>query len=179
MAYFYCNRNEESRRDPGNVLRCFVKQLAISQDKQAIRDVVLQMYKEKQGTGFASTHLTYKEAEGLLPKLMRPYSQTTLVIDALDECHEESRLKLIATFDRLIEDLPQLKIFISSRRDGDIKHQLHKKANLGIEATDNQNDIAKFVHDTIETNQQQRRLPISDDLRKQIVETLLHKSRGM
>jgi predicted NACHT family NTPase len=179
VAYFYCNRNEELRRDPENVLRCFVKQLAISRDKQAIRDIVVEVYKGKQDTGFASAQLTYKEAEALLPKLMRPYSRTMLVLDALDECQEQSRLRLIATFNRLIQDLPSLKIFVSSRRDGDIKHQLEKNANLGIEATDNKDDIAKFVHDTIEADRRLRRLPISDGLRDQIVQTLLHKSRGM
>src|ERR1700730_4142349 len=109
VAYFYCNRNEELRRDPENVLRCFVKQLAISRDKQAIRDIVVEVYKGKQDTGFASAQLTYKEAEALLPKLMRPYSRTMLVLDALDECQEQSRLRLIATFNRLIQDLPSLK----------------------------------------------------------------------
>jgi len=139
----------------------------------------MQMYKEKQATGFASTQLRYREAEDLLLELMRPYSRTTLVVDALDECRKESRSKLITTFNRLIQRQPHLKVFISSRRDGDIKHQLQKEANFGIEATDNQDDIAKFVYDTIKTKQKKRRLPLSDELCEQIVETLLHKSRGM
>ena len=48
LAYFYCDRNEESRRDPENVLCSFVKQLSISPDEQAIQDLLVEIYKKKQ-----------------------------------------------------------------------------------------------------------------------------------
>ena len=179
LAYFYCNRNEELRRDPENVLRSFVKQLSISRDEQAIQDALVEIYKKKKRTGFSSAQLTYEEAESLLSNLMQAYSRTTLVLDALDECRESSRFALIDTFGRLITVSSQLKILISSRRDQDIKLQLEKKANIGIEATDNQDDISKFVLVRINEDQQRRRIALSDILRKQIVETLLDKSRGM
>ena len=53
------------------------------------------------------------------------------------------------------------------------------EANLGIKATDNQNDIAKFIQDTIDADQSSRRFPLSDGLRNQIVQTLLNKSAEM
>lgn len=139
----------------------------------------MRAYKGKRDTGFASAQLTYKEAEALLPQLMRAYSRTTLILDALDECYEKSRLKLIHTFNHFIQDSPLLKVFISSRCDEDIKHQLEMEANLGIKATDNQNDIAKFIQDTIDADQSSRRFPLSDGLRNQIVQTLLNKSAEM
>ena len=179
LAYFYCNRNEESRRDPENVLRSFVKQLSISRDEQAIQDALVEIYKKKQRSGFASAQLTYEEAESLLSKLMQAYSRTTLVLDALDECREGSRLALIDTFRRLIELSSQLKILISSRRDQDIKLQLEMEASVGIEATDSQDDISKFVLARIGEDQERRRRPLSDTLRQEIVETLLDKSQGM
>jgi len=179
LAYFYCNRNEESRRNPENVLRSFVKQLSISRDERAIQGALTEIYKKKQRTGFASAQLTYEEAESLLPILMQAYSRTTLVLDALDECHEDSRIALIDTFGRLIKVSPWLKILISSRRDHDIKLQLEKEANVGIEATDNHDDISKFVLARIDEDHQRRRTPLSDKLREQVVQTLLDKSQGM
>jgi Cdc6-like AAA superfamily ATPase len=179
LAYFYCDRNEESRQDPENILRSFVKQLSISQDEEAIQDVLVEIYKKKKRTGFASSQLTFEEAESLLLNLMQAYSRTTLVLDALDECREGSRSMLIDSFARLIKVSPQLKIFISSRRDKDIKLQLEKESNVGIEATDNQDDISKFVLARIDEDQQRRRRPFSDKLRRQIFETLLDKSQGM
>ncbi len=161
------------------MLRSFVKQLSISRDERAIQDALVEIYKKKQRTGFASAQLTYEEAESLLPNLMQAYSRTTLVLDALDECHEGSRIALIDTFGRLLKVSPWLKILISSRRDHDIKLQLEKEANVGIEATDNHDDISKFVLASIDEDHQRRRKPLPDELRQQIVQTLLDKSQGM
>lgn len=161
------------------MLRSFVKQLSISRDEQAIQGTLAEIYKKKQRTGFASAQLTYEEAESLLPNLMQAYSRTTLILDALDECYESSRIALIDTFDRLIKMSPWLKILISSRRDHDIKLQLEKEANVGIEATDNHDDIRKFVLARIDEDHRRRRVPLSDKLREQLVQTLLDKSQGM
>jgi Cdc6-like AAA superfamily ATPase len=179
LAYFYCNRNEESRRHPENVLRSFVKQLSISRDEQAVQASLADIYKAKQRTGFASARLTSEEAESLLPKLMQAYTRTTLVLDALDECHEDSRSSLIEAFSRLIQMSLQVRILVSSRRDQDIKLQLEKEANVGIEATDNHDDIRKYVLARIDEDRQRRRIPLSDKLREQIVQSLLDKSQGM
>lgn len=48
LAYFYCNRNEDSRRDRENILRSFVKQLSLSKDKDAIHEVVVESYYKKR-----------------------------------------------------------------------------------------------------------------------------------
>jgi hypothetical protein len=97
----------------------------------------------------------------------------------LDETHKKPRTELIDIFGYLINESPQLKVFISSRRDDDIKNQLAKGANIGIEATDNGNDIGKFVMDQIDQAQKHRRNPISPDLRQDIIQVLLDKSQGM
>jgi hypothetical protein len=97
----------------------------------------------------------------------------------LDETYKQPRAELIDTFGYLINESPRLKIFISSRRDDDIKSQLAKGANVGIEATDNENDIGKFVMDRIDQAQKHRRNPISPDLRQDIIQVLLDKSQGM
>jgi hypothetical protein len=179
LAYFYCNRNEETRQDPENILRSFVKQLSISPAGDAIQQSLVEAYKKKERTGFASAKLTFEESKTLLLELAQTYSRTTLVLDALDETHKQPRAELIDTFDYFIHQSPQLKIFISSRRDDDIKSQLAKGANVGIEATDNENDISKFVMDQIDQVQKHRRNPISPSLRQHIIQVLLDKSQGM
>jgi hypothetical protein len=178
LAFFYCNRDESSRRDPANILRSFVKQLSTSRNNLAIQDVLVDVYKKKRDSGFASATLTPDEAESLLPKLMEAYSRTTLIVDALDECEEDSRRTIIDVCNRLT-DRAKVKILVSSRRDRDINQQLEKGANLGIEATDNGNDISRFVYAKINEYQQQRRVPLSDEMREEIVRTLLEKSDGM
>jgi hypothetical protein len=110
---------------------------------------------------------------------MCAYRRTTIVLDALDECDEESRLNLIKIFDRLTNDISNLKIFISSRRDDDIKRRLELKTNLGVDVTNNQEDIRKFVLAKLEEGQLDRRKPFTDELRTNIVDILFEQSNGM
>lgn len=183
LAFFYCNRAEESRRNEEDVFRSFVKQLGFSSDSCKIHRSLLAIYKKKQESGFASECLTLGECETLLVDFMSAFTRTTLILDALDECYEESRSRLIKCFTRMIKRVPNLKILISSRRNDDIKRQLRMEANLGIEATDNEDDIRKFVLEKIEQDRLRREdegLPlISDKLKTEIVTTLFTKSHGM
>ncbi|KAJ9292711.1 hypothetical protein DTO271G3_8525 [Paecilomyces variotii] len=179
LVYFYCNRNEESRRKPEQILRSFIKQLSISNDKKAIHQAFAKSYNERWQTGFSSRDLSLDECEKLITDLASTYPKVTFVLDALDETETRSRKRLLDFFSYLIEHVINVKIFISSRRDGDIKRQLGRKANISIEATDNHDDIAKFVAERISENEKDRQYPISESLKSKIIDTLLDKSRGM
>lgn len=179
LAYFYCDRNQDSRRDLENILCTLVKQLSTSPNVDGIHNSLVQLYFQKRRSGFSSNKLTIEESESLLFELIQAYPETTVVLDALDECDRNVRGQLIEIFNRLVSKSKRLKVFISSRRDTDIKHQLERKANVGIEATDNKDDISKFVEDSINKDQLRRRLPIPDELRADIIQTLLEKSEGM
>lgn len=179
LAYFYCDRNRGPRRNPENILRSFVQQLSISPSQDMIQDCLVQLYNEKRREGFSSNKLSFAESETLLFQLIQPFSRTFLVLDALDECEKSLRGQLIEVFNRLLSASKGLSIFISSRLDADIKYQFEKKANLGIEATDNQNDIITFVAEKIESSQLKRRIKIPEGLQRDITETILDKSGGM
>jgi hypothetical protein len=156
-----------------------VQQLSISPSQDMIQDCLVQLYNQKRREGFSSNKLSFVESEALLLQLIQPYSRTFLVLDALDECDKSLRGQLIETFNRLLSASKGLSIFISSRRDADIKYQLEKNANVGIEATDNQNDIITFVAEKIESSQFKRRIKIPEDLQRDISQTILDKSGGM
>ncbi|GAB1196399.1 hypothetical protein APSETT444_005669 [Aspergillus pseudonomiae] len=179
LVYFYCNRNEELRRKPKEILCNFVKQLSIADDQTVIHDSLLQIYDDRRQRGFLSKDLSLEESEALLTQLISTYPKTILVLDALDESEEGSRQGLINYFCRLVDQIQNLKIFISSRRDEVIASRLETNANVGIDATDNQNDIAKFVSQKIDEDEKKRANPISSELKHDIVRILLDKSQGM
>lgn len=101
-------------------------------------------------------NLSLEESESLVLALTKAYSETILILDALDETDVEDREDLMETIDRLVSQSANLKVLISSRRDNDIKRRLKLKANLSVEATDNRDDISKFVREKIEDAQQGR-----------------------
>ncbi|EIT74711.1 hypothetical protein AO1008_11131 [Aspergillus oryzae 100-8] len=175
LVYFYCNRNEGLRRKPKEILRSFVKQLSITDDQTVIHESLLQVYMDKRQRGFSSTDLSLEESEALLAQLISIYPKTILVLDALDESEEGSRQGLISYFSRLVEQIQNLKIFITSRRDEDIACRLKSKANVGINATDSQDDIAKFVSQKIDEDEKNRATPISVELKYDIVRIILDK----
>src|SRR5437667_4609582 len=87
MAYFYCNRNDTTRRSPEIILRSFVKQLSISQGEGTIHNALVEVYNVKKRGGFASAKLTFEDCKSLLPALIQTYPRTLLVLDALDESY--------------------------------------------------------------------------------------------
>lgn len=116
----------------------------------------------------------------MLADLFQLYPQTTLVLDALDECDKETRLGFINILDNLIaESTKPIKILISSRRDRDIKHRFKDGPNLEIRAIDNQEDIAMFVKHEITASEKYWQHEISFELQELICDTLVDRSGGM
>jgi hypothetical protein len=180
LAYFYCDRNESIRQDPELILNSFARQLSVSQNGDAIQRSLVQLYYQKRKTGFASGKLKMEETRDILLQLVRIYAQTTLVLDALDECDKETRTQLVDILDTLVTQSPKpVKIFISSRPDRDIKHRFECGPNVHIKATDNRVDIAKFVDDKLKNSPDHWRNSISPDLKREIRETIVNKSEGM
>ena len=181
LAYFYCDRNQIDRQDPELLLRSLVRQLSVTQTEEMIQPLISQRYYQERKNGFATGELKFEESLALLAQLIQSYPQVTLVIDALDECDKLTRVRLIDALDRLIEESSSLlKIFISSRPDGDIKDRFALGPNMEIRATDNRVDIIKFVNNKLEDS-----IPwtwkrqVSASLKVEIAEVLIDKSDGM
>ena len=140
------------------------------------------MYDKKNATGFASNQLSLEECQDQLRELIEIYPQTTLVLDALDECDKIARVGLVDFLNELIKDSSKLlKIFVASRPDRDLRIEFGSGSNVEIKADDNEEDIEKYVEDTITNTNSPHfwRKRISNELRKHVCETLLSRSEGM
>lgn len=177
FAYFYCDRNQTDRQDPTSILSSFVRQLSTTRNADAIPRPTVQMYDQKRQTAFASGKLNIDESEIVLAELFQMYAQITLVVDALDECEKKTRLDFVERLDKLTANSSNpVKIFISSRRDRDIKYHFENGPSLEIRATDNRDDIAMFVSCEI---QKFRQAEVSSELQELICSTLVEKGEGM
>jgi hypothetical protein len=125
---------------------------------------------EKKRQGFLSNSLSLTECQELLIKMISQYSKTILILDALDECEEDSRYNFMEVLSRLVEQNLPVRIIISSRPDDDISAEFRYGANFKLSATDNSHDIMTFVHGKIEeyrnSKKSKRRINfvISDEL---------------
>ena len=185
LAYFYCTRNtaEPERAEPEHIARSLVRQLSRPKSGQRLFSLVTDAYQQRKEKFFADGHLRLEESLELIISLTRHYSITIIVIDALDECNEKTRYKLINGLTSIIKKGSNLvKIFVSSRDDKDIVLSLQDLPNLYIKASHNTQDIRKYVHNEVEQAIADKRLlrgNISKGLQQEVIQTLVNGAQGM
>lgn len=142
-----------------------------------------EAYEAREKNGFAGGPLNMKESIDLIIELTKHRTLTTIIIDALDECHSSERDNLLDALSRLLqESVGLVKIFVSSRDDQGIACHLADCLNLRIEAAKNQPDIVRFVDLEVDQLIAKKRLldgNISEILKVQIKEALNNGAQGM
>lgn len=176
FAFFYCKRDEESRRNPLSVLQSCVRQLSTPTARSNEMRAVLRRlcYKSRLEGG----NLSFALCKQQLLESVNLYPKTTIVLDALDECDPDTRCELVETIDYLLSEARRpLKVLISSRPDGDIRDCFAARPTVAIDATDNHGDIQKYIGEAIVKHRRWNR--ISKPLRDEIIRTLSDRSGGM
>ena len=183
--YFYCTRNpaEPERATPDTILRSLVRQLACSTSDGTILEPVKELYKSREQNGFAAGPLTLDESTALIIELSQNRPLTTIIVDALDECDLSSRGDLLDALSGILQDSCGLvKILVSSRADADIVCHLSDCVNLRIEASQNQEDIERYVNFEVEYLIKRKKLlrgNVPEDLRQTIATYLRVEAKGM
>lgn len=188
LAYFYCNYKEADRRDPEYILRAIVKQLCTIEPELPLPRLVTTLYKSRESKGFQSGPLTLDESKTLILGLSAGFVQTIICIDALDECNENTREKLLHALQHILKSsnlrssTGSIKIFVTSRDDDDIVLELGGIPNVYIRSSDNTSDINYFVESEIERCIRERKIlrgSVGLELKTQIIKTLTDGSDGM
>ncbi|WQF90410.1 Putative P-loop containing nucleoside triphosphate hydrolase [Colletotrichum destructivum] len=109
-VYFYCSRNpaEPGRSDPSQIAASIARQLSAPVAGGPLLDDAVRAYQQREENGFASGPLRLEESKDLIIKLLDRYKDATatIVIDALDECAEASRGRLLELLEDLLETSP-------------------------------------------------------------------------
>jgi hypothetical protein len=190
VAYFYCSRNpaEPERAKPEEILRSISKQLSSSELDLPIREPVVDMYKTKKAEadkdGSPLMKLTLRECVKLILALLE-INPATIIIDALDECDPALRQRhnLLVALDEIVQKSANIvKVFVSSRDDNDIAIRLGKSTNVIIRASDNSEDIERFIKTEVEQSIESGLLlsgEVPPELKSQIITTLIDGAQGM
>jgi hypothetical protein len=167
-------------------MRSILKQLSCSSSALPVRDPVAKAYKERkkeaEDNGCEPAKLSATECVGLIVNLLES-NPATIIIDALDECDPARRHELLAGLDNIIQQSASLvKVFVSSRDDNDIVCRLNHSPNLFIRASDNSEDIERFVLSEVAQCIKDKRLlsgRVSEGLKSRITATLEDGAQGM
>ena len=186
MAYFYCNRAEENRREPQSILNTLIQQLAQTRTeskKYELLKPVVEIYLDREEKGQTSSPLSLGESQELLVQLTNIYPQTTICIDALDEVETETRLHLLKALKNIIEKSKNLvKIFATTRMETDILRQFQMFPRIELQPDDNIGDINRFVEMKIQSTIDDGLLlegDVPDELKVELCDVLCKRSRGM
>lgn len=181
MAYFYCSRttNDTRQQDPRAVLLSILRQLAAPLPGLPLKSPIISIYDKETTRGSQEAHLSINEIiSQLLELIQNHYQNVTLIFDALDEVDVNGRLQLLDAFTRLTYNPKTVvKTLISSRNDPDIETQFSRIPNVSITATDNADDIRKFVHQEISHRLLRGRA--SKQIRERVESDLNGKANGV
>ena len=125
-AYFYCAKStaEPERAKPAEIMGALLRQLCSSKLDEPIREPVAKVYEARRKKAdedcSAIRRPTIQDCTSLITQLTQDYP-AIIILDALDECEEDTRHEILEAFDCILEQSTEIvKIFVSSRDDVDI-----------------------------------------------------------
>ncbi|RPB12644.1 hypothetical protein P167DRAFT_574015 [Morchella conica CCBAS932] len=190
LAYFYCNYKEDNRRRPETVLRTLVKQFCLKSpgDPNFVPLPVSSIYVQRERDGHASGELRCQESTDLIINLSRMYHQVTIIVDALDECYNETRRELFLSLRSIVKSGSNVKVFLASRFEQDIALMFEGYKCHYIQASDNTQDINNYIDLQLNLHCDARRYgaeklllegKVNEALKEEIRHTLKIKANGM
>lgn len=162
--------------DPSLVVSGLVKQLCRS--KASIPSELLRFKRD-------SLRPSFEGLQNILTSLACSYSQTFIIIDALDECPIDKRHAIIGLLDEFVSSVSCAKVFITSRKESDIAEAFARQEIpiVEIKADDVAADVGRYVNDEVRRLRKGyngRQLYIkSNALEEKIIRTLTEKAEGM
>ncbi|CAF9943521.1 MAG: hypothetical protein ALECFALPRED_000540 [Alectoria fallacina] len=188
IAFFYCARNtaEPERAKPVEIMGALLRQLASSKPDLPVKEPVAKEYemrrKKAEDDCSSLKKLTVQDCTRLIIELIKDHP-ALIILDALDECEENTRHELLEAFDEIISHSAEVvKVFVSSRDDIDIKLYLENSRNISINVENNGSDIARFVQLEVDRLISKRLLldgKVSLKFKRKMVETLINGAQGM
>ena len=184
VAFFYCSQQHSSSVD---VLRSLLAQLSYGTDGDLVQPVRrwfelqtgLSFKTEKKLQASILPHLarkvSSKECVELLSEILSYTTQTTFIIDALDECHDHHQL--LDHLKEMQEKSWKLKIFVSSRTSiYPMSNFIHHRV---IEHFDSSSDMRHFIDCEIHSRVRRDRSGMTELQAKVLRKLLMSRADGM
>ena len=184
VAFFYCSQNRSNSAD---VLRSLLAQVSHGTDGDLVRPV-REWFELQAGVSFKTNkklhtsvlpHLarkiSSKECVELLTDILQSTTQTTFIIDALDECHEHYELS--AHLDSMRRQSKNLKIFVSSRMANYLMYD-YTIINVPIHS-DTSSDMIRFIDCEIHAPARRDQSGMTPAQAKVLRQLLISRAHGM
>ena len=188
LAYFYCSQKGTDPRtsNTGEILRALLRQLTGCDARLALRGTAGQEYRQRK------EEAEYKGAQVLPLDIQETVAHilaiteadpATIILDALDEVDDLERVELFDALEQIVQESHNVvKIFISSRTDGDIVERYEQCTQIRVDHDRTLHDIYKFVEHKVSEAISSKKIlrgKVSSTLRNDIVKKLSEGANGM
>lgn len=149
---------------------------------------MVQAYKVAEHDGFASGGLALDESRTIISKYATDHAVTYIFLDALDECADESRHRLIQALKEIVDGVSSsiVKVLVTSRDDVPLGtfFDTDRILDVQVDSDRNQQDIDHYVQAQLSQLILQKRLsllsrPVSSELQETIADNLTKGAKGM
>ncbi|KAK4078540.1 uncharacterized protein Triagg1_2871 [Trichoderma aggressivum f. europaeum] len=168
VAYIYCNFRQQDEQTAEKLLTNLLKQLA--QAQSSLPEMVKDLYDKHEKR---RTRPSLDEITATLHSMTAAYSRTFIVIDALDECQDLSRLRLLDEIFNL-QAKTGANIFATSRINDTIRRRFDGSATVEISA--DESDVVAYLDGQMTLR---RSDIINDDIQDKIRTGVLKAAGGM
>jgi len=139
IAYLYCNFRRQQEQKPADLFASLLKQLV--QEQSSVPESIkgLYMCHKDRRTRPLSTEILK-----VLPSVIRDYSRTFVIIDALDECQISDGVRRILLSEILdLQAKTGANLFATSRFIPEIEKEFKRGLSLEIRASDE--DVQRYL----------------------------------
>jgi hypothetical protein len=153
------------------ILSMLVKQLCWN--IEVLPEKVLEFYRKSESN---ARQPTSNDLKALFTECLNCLGKTFLVFDGLDEYEERQRTHLLKFVNEAVSQQLNMKIFITSRDEIDIKHTLRRCQCSSIEIySQTQGDVVKVVRHRVANELGH----IDAESKEEIIKLLIEKSGGL
>lgn len=140
VGFVYCDFQQRAQQKAVDILASLLKQLI--QKLSAVPEIVRSLYKEHKNN--TSSSCPIGDIAKALQSAVSSYARVFIVIDALDEC--EDRSKLLTEISK-IQVQTQANLFTTSRPIQEIKIEFEKlfEGNTSFEIRATDEDLKKYI----------------------------------
>lgn len=171
VAYIFCEYKRQVEQNATALLAAILRQLVPT--RGAIPEPVLRLHEKHCERG---TSPSLEEIFNTLQYILKYYSKLYVVIDALDECSDDDRAKLLDKI-RALQRNPSANICLmaTSRYIPAIENAFKGEPKLDVQASDH--DVKRFIASQI--GRMPEFVKINEELRTRVQDTITQAVAGM
>ncbi|KAL9630328.1 MAG: hypothetical protein Q9164_006474 [Protoblastenia rupestris] len=160
------------------ILRSLVRQLAWAEDGESLAFPVSYFYQKHSKDRLEDARLSIEEASALLTRLICLSNETTIIIDAMDECaHPYDLFRSLRTV--MAGAKERLRLLVTGRSHVDVSNILTDCTKITLESHDVSADILYYVKNEIKEGPRQLLEKKKPDLEDRLIEILCARAQGM